>query len=98
MRNYTYTTGEKFAALAPICGGSDVRNISQIKHIPIWVFHGANDRAVPIYRSAELVAALKKCDADVKFTIYPLTGHDSWTETYHNPKLYQWFLQHRRKD
>ena len=33
---------------------------------------------------------------DVKLTVYPDAGHDSWTPTYTNRDLYLWFLQHRR--
>ena len=36
-------------------------------------------------------------EADVQFTVYPDVGHDSWTETYDNEKLYEWFLSHSRK-
>ena len=32
----------------------------------------------------------------MKFTRYPDAGHDSWTQTYDNRKLYDWFLQHKR--
>ncbi len=35
--------------------------------------------------------------AEVKFTSYPLAGHDSWTETYQNRELYDWFLLHERE-
>ncbi len=28
--------------------------------------------------------------------IYPDAGHDSWTETYDDPKLYEWLLKHKR--
>jgi predicted peptidase len=40
--------------------------------------------------------ALKKTGADVKLTVYPDAGHDSWTATYANPELYQWLLAHQR--
>ncbi|WP_233153833.1 hypothetical protein [Scytonema sp. HK-05] len=44
-----------------------------------------------------MVQALKKCGANnVKFTVYPEADHDSWTQTYNNPMLYDWFLQHQR--
>lgn len=89
---------EYFAAIAPICGGGDPDGAGQLKDLPIWVFHGAKDEAVPLRRSEEMVAALKKLGADVKFTIYPEAGHDSWTETYANPELYQWFLSHKRQN
>lgn len=87
-----------FAAIAPICGGGDTDDAVRLKDLPIWVFHGAKDEAVPLRRSEEMVAALKKLGADVKFTVYPEAGHDSWTETYDNPELYQWFLSHKRGD
>ena len=83
----------RFAAIAPICGGGDSRRICRIKDVPIWVFHGAQDKTVPIERSQELVDALEKCGGNVKFMVYPEAGHDSWTETYKNPDLYKWFLE-----
>ena len=48
--------------------------------------------------SERMVAELKQAGCkDVELTIYPEAGHDSWTESYNNPKLYDWFLQHQRK-
>lgn len=64
----------------------------------ILFLHGAKDETVPIEKSEEMVAALKECGGNVKFTMYPEAGHDSWTETYNNPELYDWFLKHRRKE
>jgi predicted peptidase len=28
--------------------------------------------------------------------IYPEAGHDSWTETYSDPELYEWFMSNRK--
>lgn len=83
---------EKFAAIAPVCGGGDTTKVHKIKDIPAWVFHGAKDNAVPHERSIEMVEALKKAGGEVKFTLYPNANHDSWTKTYDNPELYEWFL------
>ena len=33
----------------------------------------------------------------LELTVYPEAQHDSWTESYANPKLYEWFLKHERK-
>lgn len=89
-----------FAAIAPVCGVVD-RNypsrLSEIVNLPVWVFHGANDFIVPIVQSAGMVNGLKELGSNVKFTVYPTAGHDSWTETYNNPELYEWLLQQRRK-
>ena len=89
---------ERFAALAPICGGGDPSKVSRIKHLPIWVFHGARDNVVPIEESEIMVSALRKAGADVQFTVYPHATHDAWTETYNNPKLYEWLLRHVNTD
>lgn len=86
-----------FAAAVPICGGGNPENLEAVKSMPIWVFHGAKDDVVPIIRSEEMVNKLKGLGSTVKFTIYPEAGHDSWTKTYANPKLYEWFLSHQRK-
>ena len=89
---------ERFAAIAPICGGGDpFRASRRLRSMPIWVFHGAKDPTVPIKMSEDMVDALKKAGADVKFTVYPDAGHDSWTATYDNPELFTWFLEHTRK-
>ncbi|MFI4849517.1 MAG: prolyl oligopeptidase family serine peptidase [Gimesia chilikensis] len=90
-------TPYRFAALMPICGGGEKFWVKKIKHVPIWVFHGAKDGAVPLERSQTLVDVLKKEKADVSFTIYPEAGHDSWTETYNNPEVYEWLLKQKRK-
>jgi predicted peptidase len=91
------TNPDRFAALAPICGGGDPAIAPRLRHIPIWVFHGAKDKAVPVKKSIEMVDALKAVGADVKLTIYPEAQHDSWTQTYDNPAFYDWLLLQRRK-
>ncbi len=40
--------------------------------------------------------ARKECGYIAKLTVYPDATHDSWTETYDNPKLYEWLLEHKR--
>ena len=87
---------ERFAAIAPICGGGDARRVRTLKDTPTWVFHGDKDPVVPVQRSIEMVDALKQTGNDVKFTRYPGADHDSWTVTYNNPELYEWFLKHKR--
>jgi predicted peptidase len=92
----------RFAALAPICGGSvPMRGfpdrIRAIGRTPVWAFHGALDSVVPLRESQSLVEALQAGGGDARLTIYPDAAHDSWTRTYENPELYRWFLSHRRR-
>ena len=95
------TWPDRFAAIAPICGGGPwafgfPERVRSIKHVPTWVFHGAKDQIVPIQESEKLVADLRAAGGDVRFTVYPEAGHDSWSETYDNPELYDWMLSQRR--
>lgn len=86
----------RFAAIAPICGGGDPECAQSIRHLPVWVFHGAKDETVSVKESEKMVDALKRVDGQVTFTVYPEAKHDSWTATYDNPELYTWFLKHTR--
>ena len=88
---------DRFAAIVPVCGGGEVLMARRLTHLPVWAFHGAKDQVVPLGRSEEMVDALKKLHGDVKLTVYPEAGHDSWTATYENPEVYEWLLQQKRK-
>ena len=91
-------SANRFAAVAPVCGGGNAFVTAyQAKSLPIWAFHGSADKVVPVKYSEDIVAALKKAGNDAKLTIYDGVGHDSWTETYDNPELYEWLLSHSRK-
>lgn len=87
---------ERFAAIAPICGGGGRFMAYRLKDVPVWAFHGAKDNVVPMKESEEMVDAIRGFGGNAKLTIYPDAGHDSWTETYDNQKLYDWFLEHRK--
>ncbi|HKJ67668.1 MAG TPA: hypothetical protein VKA68_06905 [bacterium] len=43
-----------------------------------------------------MVDTLKKAGGNVRCTIYPEAGHDSWTVTYDNPEFYKRLLSHRK--
>jgi predicted peptidase len=87
---------DRFAALVPISGGATITGACTLRHLPVWVFHGALDEVVPVSRSEELVTRLRTCDGHVRYTRYEDVGHDAWTTTYANPALYEWLLRHRR--
>jgi predicted peptidase len=89
---------ERFAALVPICGGGDPAAVCSLKNVPVWAFHGALDEIVAPEQSQAMVDALQACGGNVRFTLYPDLGHDSWTRTYDNPALYDWLLQQHRSE
>ncbi len=87
---------EMFAAIVPICGGGDPTEIWKLRHMPVWCIHGAKDDIVPLGSSEKMVNALKEFNPDVKFSVYPEEGHDSWIKAYDDSQLYEWILQQKK--
>lgn len=86
---------DRFAAIAPVCGAGDPEMAYPLRRVPIWAFHGAKDPVVPIAYMQEMADAMARVHGDMRTTVYPEAGHDSWSETYANPELYAWLLQHQ---
>ena len=87
---------ERFAAIVPICGGGNPRDAGKIAGLPAWVFHGAKDAVVPLAASQTMVDAVREQGGEPRFTVYPDAGHDSWTEAYDDPALWEWLFAQAR--
>ncbi len=99
--HYACLHPDRFAAIVPICGGGPTifgfpERVRVLKDVPIWAFHVAKDPLVSVKESETLVNILQEIGGNVRFTVYPDAEHDSWTETYNNPALYEWLLGQRR--
>ena len=88
---------ELFAAAMPVCGGGDASLAWKIRSVPIWVFHGDRDTAVPFVRSRQMVSALWQCDGNVRYREYPGVGHNCWVATYADPTVLDWFFGQAKK-
>lgn len=89
--------GKRFAAAIPVCGGGDPAYASKMKTVKLWVFHGRDDRIVPVKRSRDMVAAIQAVGGNVKYTEYPEVDHDSWGRTYGNSEVWDWLFSQGRK-
>jgi predicted peptidase len=88
---------ERFAAVAPICGGGDESQAAKLVKIPIWAWHGDADPAVPVERSRNMIAAIKAAGGSPKYTELKGVGHDSWNQAYHGPdNLIPWMFEQKR--
>ncbi len=98
---------ERFAALAPICGGANMIEVilgswekehcKEMLKLPIWAFHGAKDDVVPPIESERVINSLKGIGhKNIKLTVYPQAKHDSWKDAYADPKFYEWLLKQSR--
>ncbi len=93
----------RFAAVVPICGGSPLRSADRFSSIarrvgptPVWVFHGADDRIVPVSESRQMVEAVKIAGGNVRYSEYAGVGHNVWLKALAEPQLLPWLLAQRR--
>ncbi|MEZ6039602.1 MAG: prolyl oligopeptidase family serine peptidase [Planctomycetaceae bacterium] len=88
----------RFAAVVPVCGGGKPEDADALKALPIWVFHGDQDSAVPFSKSVEMVDAIRAAGGTkIRFTTMEHIGHNCWSATYATPELYSWLLSHKRE-
>jgi len=90
-----------FAAIIPICGVYNhwlnyPERLESIKNTPVWCFHGDADPIVPLAHSQAMIDGLVSYGNNPKLTVYEGVTHDSWTQTYNNPEIYEWLLKHHR--
>jgi predicted peptidase len=90
--------GELFAAAIPVCGGGDPAYASKIKTVKLWVFHGSDDRTVPVSCSRDMVSSVEKIGGSVKYTEYPGVDHDSWGMTYSNSEVWDWLFSQKKNE
>ena len=87
---------DRFAAVAPICGGGNPEDAKKLVGVPVWAFHGDADKVVPLEKGQAMVNSLEEAGGNPKFTIYPEVGHNSWTQTYDDPAFYEWMFAQTR--
>lgn len=93
----------RFAALVSVCGGVHGRDdddrfrsvAEKVRKTPAWLFHGADDRVVPVTESRRMTAALRAVGGDVKYSEYPGVGHAVWTQVFAERRLMPWLLSQR---
>lgn len=87
----------RFAAVVPVCGGGNAEDGAKLKELPIWVFHGDADNAVPVARSRQMVEAIKSAGGTrIQYTEYPGVGHNSWDQAYSDKAMAEWLFQQKR--
>jgi hypothetical protein len=88
---------DMFAAAIPVSGAGDPKLASKIVNMPIWAFHGAKDRNVPVSGSRDMIAAIKKAGGHPKYTEYPDDGHGIWGQVSETPGLWNWLFAQKQK-
>lgn len=85
-----------FAAAVPVCGLPDLTTAAAVKDIPLWNFHGENDKIEPVATSRRMIEEIIKAGGNPLHTEYPGVGHNVFMWVYTEPALLEWlFKQHR---
>lgn len=92
----------KFAALVSICGGSSIVKgerfapvAEKVGQTPAWLFHGADDKVVPVTESRQIVQAIKANGGNVRYNEYENVGHNVWMNVLGEKDLLPWVLAQR---
>lgn len=92
-----FTHADRWAAIAPICGGGDAKGAAKIKDIPCWCFHGDKDTAVKVELSRTMIDALKAAGGKPKYTEYAGVAHNSWDAAYGEKEFFPWLFEQKKK-
>ncbi len=87
---------DRFAALAPLCGGGFPEDAKTLAQVPIWAHHGDRDLLVRPNVTREMVDAVNAAGGNVTLTMHDNTGHNVWDKAYNRPEFIQWLLSQKR--
>jgi len=86
-----------FETVIPADSGAPFEALAhRLARVPIWIFHGEEDNAVPVDQSRQAATALSAAGAMVQYTELPGIGHNSWDAAYGSAKFATWLLNQKR--
>lgn len=93
------TRPDVWAAIAPVCaavpgGGEDLA--PNALNLPVHLFHGDQDQAVPVGVSRKWHKLLEGLGGPVEYVEYPGVKHNSWDNAYSDSAIFDWFAKFRR--
>jgi pimeloyl-ACP methyl ester carboxylesterase len=91
------TRPEIFAGAIPICGEGDPDVAKNIVDVPVWAFHGAKDRSVPVEGSRSMIDAIRNAGGNPRYTEFPEGGHLIRDQIVHTPGVFEWLFAQRRE-
>jgi dienelactone hydrolase len=96
----------KATAVVPVCGAwsADATRAQAIANakLPVWATHNQYDPTVAVNNTTGWVSSIGQYGGNIISTIFPVSGHDAWTQTYdpaftqNGVNIYQWMLQHQK--
>lgn len=85
-----------FAAAVACCASISMEKGAESLNTPLWNFHGASDKTVPVSVSRERMAARRAAGGRPIYTEYAGVDHNVWEWAFTEPALVSWLFSRRR--
>ncbi len=85
-----------FAAAVPLAGAANIRDVSRLRDINIWIFHGRRDKFVKVDRARAISQSLKQHGIDHRYSELA-AGHLITSTIFNKPEIHEWLFRQRRK-
>jgi predicted peptidase len=96
----TLSDGRLVADPDPVVPEADGHPILQLarrlRSLPVWTFHGDADPVYPVQDARNIMRALEKLGAPVRYTELAGFGHDVWDIAYYSPEVADWLFAQSR--
>ena len=87
---------QRWAAIAPISGGGSPELADRLTDLPIWCFHGLEDRIVLASESRAIIDAIREAGGQPRYSELAGIGHNAEDTALHLNSFYDWLLLHKR--
>ena len=82
---------DMFAAATPICGNGITQLAkSYATKVPVWIFHGSDDKVVSPKHSLNMAKAIIEAGGSPKMTLYENVRHGSWNNAFEEKDFLKW--------
>ena len=86
-----------FSAAVSMGGAIDPERLKKLKKFPIRLYHGADDKMVPVDYARNDFYQLKSTGSSSLLSEYPGVGHDCWTTALSASDFLEWIFNQKKK-
>ncbi|MBS1606368.1 MAG: fibronectin type III domain-containing protein [Bacteroidetes bacterium] len=72
---------------------SDINYVNILKYTPIWLFQGGLDKSPDPSTTIQLVNAYNNAGGNLKYTVYPTLGHNTWDKAWQEPDYFPFMMR-----
>lgn len=98
--DFTGTYPDKVAAAIAMCGGADIKDVSGLSKVPLWIIHGTSDNAVSWKQSQKVVDGIKATGDTtlLRYDLHPGVNHSYLGRVFYMAEPYEWLFKHSLAD